>query len=201
MDRPYSLWNRPRTVALRSRAVARLLLGGLLSAVVACGGGGGKSGPTEVQPPVSGIVYTASGAGGANTLNLVQGTGSTTNTLVLDLQASQVQDLYGVAFNLSYPSAILHFAGATEDTFLSGGGAVRTSLQAIESPTGTLIVGLSRFGAVPGVQGTGAIITLRFTSVATGQGTFAFSRNSAVNSFGTGLSGLTWSAGTVKVTL
>jgi Cohesin domain len=194
--------HHPQGAPSSGRALVHLLLGSLVAAAMACGGGGGSSGPTAPPPPpTSGIVFTSSGTGAASSVNLASGGGSTNSTLVLEVQASQVQDLFGVAFNLSYPSQLLRFEGATEGTFLSEGGAVSTSLQAVESPTGTVVLGLSRFGAVPGVRGSGTLVTLRFSAVSSGTGSFTFSRNTAVSSTGTSISGFTWTGGTVKVAL
>ena len=177
--RPWRLWR-----------VAVLLLATLLAA--ACGGG--SSGPTAPPPPpAKGFVFTP--GAGTTGITLAQGAATTTTTFVLEVRATSVTDLYGVAFNLSYPNSVLHFTGATAGTFLTG-----ASLQTVESPAGTVIVGLSKLGTAGGVDGSGVLLSLQFQAIATGQGAFAFSRNTAINSSAATLSDLPWSAGTISVT-
>ena len=112
------------------------------------------------------------------------------------MRASQVTDLYGVAFDLAYPSAQLQFTRATAGPLLSNG-----SVQAVVSSAGTLIVGGTHLGSTtPGANGSGVVMTLEFSAVGAGTGSFAFSRNSALNSSGRAISGISWVAGSVTVT-
>jgi len=172
------------------RAAVPLLLATL--ALTACGGGGGGGGPTA-PPPAKGFVFTP--GAGTTGITLAQGAATTTTTFVLEVRAASVTDLYGVAFNLSYPNSMLHFTGATAGTFLSG-----ASLQVTESPAGTVVVGLSKLGTAAGADGSGVLLTLQFQAIATGQGAFTFSRNTAINSSAATLSDLSLSAGTISVT-
>jgi hypothetical protein len=169
-------------------------------AQAACSGGGG-GGPTGPPPPTSSITFTPGSGGGANSVSLAAESSTDSTTLLLDVRANTVTDLYGVALNLSYPSAALHFAGATEGTFENAAGGVATSFQAVEGPTGTLVLAVSRLGAVPGATGSGVLMTLRFTSTASGSGTFNLSRNAGFDSTGLPISGLSWAAGSVQVTV
>lgn len=171
----------------------------LLAAVTACGGGGGGGGgPTQPPPPAAGITFTAGGNPGANSITLVQGAGTTATTLVLELRANEVQNLFGVAFDLVYPSSILRFSGATEGDFLAGGTG--TSFQGVESPTGNLIIGLSQLGSSQGVSGSGLLLSLQFTAAASGDGNFTFADNQAYFPNGTPQGGVAWQAGSVRVT-
>jgi hypothetical protein len=169
-----------------------LLLPFLLA--LACGGGGGGGGPTEPTPPpvTRGIVFTPA-SGGA--ISLAASAATTTTTLFLEVRANAVSDLYGAAFDLRYPNTVLRFVRATPGPFLAG-----ASLQAIESPTGTVVIGISKLGSVPGATGSGVLMTLELQATATGDGTFSFINNTAIDSGARPL-GLTWSAGTVRVTL
>ncbi len=174
-----------------------VLLLALALLLTACGGssGGGSSTPTEPPPPTPGIVLTPQGTPGVNSLYLASGSATTTTTLVLELRASQVTDLYGVAFNLTYPATQLQFVRATAGPLLNSG-----AVQATVSSPGTLIVGGTHLGATPGASGSGVVMTLEFSAVAAGSGSFAFTRNSALDSTGAAISGLTWLAGSVTVT-
>jgi hypothetical protein len=184
---------RPRVRPLSGLALAAVLALPVLLA--ACGGGKGGSGPTQPPPVQPGIVFTPLGTPGVNALSLASGTGTTTTTLVLELRATQMTDLYGVAFNLTYPSAQLQFTRATAGALL-GSGAVQAS---VSSP-GTLIVGGTHLGNVPGANGSGVVMTLEFSATAAGSGSFAFARNSALNSSGQPIAGVTWLGGTATVT-
>lgn len=185
---------------MRRTALVSLVLGIL----VACGGGGGGGGgpteptptPTPTPPPLPSITFTPQGSAGANTLFLTSGAASTASTLVLEVRASQVSNLYGVAFDLSYPSGLLRFERATAGPLLGNNG----SAQAATAGTGTLVVGGSHLGSVPGANGSGLVLTLEFSAVAAGNGTFAYSRNSAFNSAGDSITGMAWLAGSVNVT-
>jgi hypothetical protein len=176
---------------------ALLLLLSALFLLAACGGGGG-GGTTTTEPPpppVAGITLTPQGAPGVSSLYLASGAATTATTLVLELRANQVTDLYGVAFDFTYPATQLTFVRATAGPLLNNG-----AVQAVASSPGTLIVGGTHLGTTPGATGSGVVMTLEFTAVAAGSGSFAFARNSALNSTGAAISGLTWLAGSVTVT-
>jgi hypothetical protein len=174
------------------------LLAALALLALACGGGGGggPTSPTPTPTPLPSIVFTPSGTAGSNAVLLASGSATTATTLVLEVRANQVTDLYGVAFDLTYPSAQIQFSRATTGPLLGSSGSV----QAAVSAPGTLVVGGSHLGAVPGANGSGVLLTLEFTATAAGQGSFAFARNSAFNSSGQTLAGTSWLAGSVQVT-
>jgi predicted outer membrane repeat protein len=191
---------------MKRRGPARLLLALAVTAHLHCGGGGGGRGgggggptvpPTPTPLPPS-ITFTPSGTGGVNSLSLVRVSGDQ-SSIVLSLEATSVTDLYGVAFDLRYPAAAVDFVAATEGSFLDESGAVDTSLQVVESPSGTLVVGLSRLGQVAGRSGTGSLLRFEFTRLATGSGDLTFDDNQAFNANGGAISGVVWSAGRIDV--
>ena len=166
---------------------------------LACGGGGGGGGsptqPTPTPPPSQpSLVFTPQGGGGSG-ISLTAGAASTATTLFLEVRANSVSDLYGVAFDLSYPSNLLQYVRTSQGPFLAGG-----SLQ-IAPSAGNLVIGLSNLGPVPGANGSGVLMTLEFRAIGAGQGSLGFSRNVAANSAGQSISGLSWGSGTVQVTL
>ncbi|HVR08451.1 MAG TPA: cohesin domain-containing protein [Thermoanaerobaculia bacterium] len=179
-------------------ALAALAMVAALAAAGCGGGGGGGTGPTGPPPPTSTIVFTPTAGG--NPL-LASGAGTQGANLSLELRTTGIQDLYGLAFHLTYPAAAMRFVGAAEGSVLNAGGALRTSFQVVDSPVGNLVVGLTRLGAVAGTAAGGTLLTLQFTGVASGTGNLAFSSNQANNSQGNVIQGLTWSAGTVQVTI
>ena len=187
---------RARHLRLAARPIVALAL---LSLVLACGGGGGGS-PSEPPPPAPtpapgpGISFIASSLGPG--IVLAQGAATTATSLTLEVRAASVTGLYGLAFDLDYPSAALRFQSASTGPFLGSGGQV--SMQVLETTSGHLVVGVTRLGALPGVDGSGVVMQLVFTPVASGSGPIAFSRNQAYKSAG-GLLDVPWSAGTVAV--
>jgi hypothetical protein len=172
-----------------------LALSLLLTACGGSGGGGTPTSPPPPPPPTAGFVFTAQSAPPANSLYLASGAATTATTLVLELRANQVTDLYGVACDLTYPATQLQFVRATAGPLLNNG-----AVQAVVSTPGTLIIGGTHLGATPGANGSGVVLTLEFNALASGTGSFAFARNSALNSTGGAISGLTWLAGSVTVT-
>lgn len=192
-----------------SRSAGRTLLAVLGLAVLvlavlnlACGGGGGGGGGGGTPPtqPNASLTFTQAGGGGNGSIVLERANVGAT-TLVLDLRVTGVTDLYGVAFDLSFPSNLLQFVSpATEGPFLSQGGS-STSLLVDENPTGNLVVGLSRLGATPGQTGSGVLLTLTFTAIGSGSGTIQFVAPQALNSNGAVIGGLAFEGGTVTVQL
>jgi hypothetical protein len=177
---------------LGSRIAAVLLL----STLAACGGGGGGGGgPTAPPPPPQpAIVFTSTGTSSANSVVLASGTGSNATTLILEVRAISVTDVYGVAFDLRYPSNLLQFVRATPGPMFEAG-----SVQAAAAGEGNLVVGATRLGEVPGVTGSGTLLILEFTALTAGDGTFSFSRNSALDPDARPLPGVTWAAGSVRI--
>lgn len=180
------------------RTLAALSSALVLTFVAACGGGGGGGGPTDPNPPQNAITFTANGSSGANTVTLAQGAGTNATTLVLEVRANQVAGLFGLAFELAYPSSVLAFTTGTEGTVLSNGAS--TSFQARESSPGNVVVGLTRLGSGAGLDANGVLLTLGFSARTAGNGPFTFRRNQGVGTDGLGLIALAWGGGSVQVT-
>jgi hypothetical protein len=142
------------------------------------------------------LTYNPAQSASTNSLSLARTNGTDPNQLVLELRATGVTDLYAVAFDLTYPSS-LRYDSSSEGTWLSASGAVPTSLQ-IGQQSGRLVVGLSRLGAVGGATGDGALLTLRFSAVTTGNGALEFVGPSAYNSFNVAYTAQ-WIGGSVAV--
>ena len=139
-------------------------------------------------------MFTSTGTSSANSVVLASGTGSNATTLFVEVRAISVTDVYGVAFDLRYPNTILQFVRATPGPLLEAG-----SVQAAVSGEGNLVVGATRLGEVPGITGSGTLLTLEFTALTAGDGTFSFSRNAALDPDARPLPNVTWAAGTVRV--
>lgn len=178
--------------------LALLVVSGLLLPLACGGGGGGGGGGTPPPtPPTASLTFTPSSVTTVNSIALVRsGTGA--SDLVLELRANSVEGLYGLSFDLRFPPNLLRFQGAEEGTFLAG---PQTSIQVTESPSGNLIVGLSRLGAAAGVSGSGVLMTLRFAANGTGNGSIDFNDRAAFDNQGLALSGVAWGGGSVAVQL
>lgn len=157
-----------------SAVVLGLLVG------LACGGGGG-GGPTGPPPPPPGINFTPESAASAESLHLQQGPETGAERLFLQVRVNQVDDFYGVAFDLEFPSNLLRWIGVEEGSFLGN----NTSLEVAEAGPGLLVVGHTRLGSQPGQDGSGILMTLEFAAVGNGSGEFSFENEQAfrTNSF------------------
>ncbi|REJ74239.1 MAG: hypothetical protein DWQ36_04405 [Acidobacteria bacterium] len=179
-----------------------MLLNGLaLAALVACGGGGGGGSPTQPPPPPPppppGIVVTSDSAASAGTVSLRAGSGAA-GELLLEVVGTDLQNVYGLAFTLLYPAGLLNFQEGSEGTFLSQSGAVDTSLQVFQSQ-GELVLGVSRLGDVGGTSGSGVVLSLRFTSAASGTGRLEFVDQDGVDGNGQVMDFLGWIDAQVQV--
>ncbi len=183
---------RPTKPALRRLAV----LAGALAALAAlrCGGGGGGSGPTSPPPPTPGITFTPSSSAAAPGIALATGAGSSANLLVLEVRATGISNLYGIAFDLQVPGTVLSFTSSSNTGSILSNGTFQISHTATD-----LVFGASLLGGVAGVPGTGVIVTLMFQPATAGSGTFTFTHNAAFDSTGQPIAGVTWTAGTVQV--
>lgn len=187
----------PRKPLLVASLLASTLPMLLLPACGGGGGGGGGGGPTTPGPSVT---FSPSGTVGPEALVLRESPDSTPNRLVLELVAQDVVGLYGISFDLQYPSSVLSFEAASEEGFLAEDGA-DTSLQVAEQPVGNLVIGLTRLGRVPGVSGDGVLLRLELRAVGNGGGTLRFDANQAFDSGGDPMPSVRWGAGTVQVVL
>jgi hypothetical protein len=171
------------------------VLAALLLLACGGGGGGGGGGGTPMEP-VPAITLTASPPAGAG-IGLARSARSTASLLVLEVRASAVTGLYGVAFDLSYPAAALDFTAFRPGEFLTAGGAA-VSTQVFESAPGNLVVGITRVGNVAGAAGDGVLVELELQSVASGSGSLAFRENAAFRADGSPMT-LAWAGGSVSV--
>ena len=182
-----------------SRAALGLALAAALAFLPACGGGGGGGSPSEPPPPTPtatpapGIAVSMTTPDGP-AITLARGARSTANLLVLEVRAQSVTGLYGAAFDLRYPGTLLDYQARVPGTFLGA----NASVQVFESEPGTLVVGVSRVGNLPGVDGSGVLVELELAPLAPGSGPLAFARNAAIGADGVELA-IGWGSGTVSV--
>ncbi|MDH3254810.1 MAG: cohesin domain-containing protein [Acidobacteriota bacterium] len=189
----------------------RLLHVGLIVAglTLGCGGGGGGGSPTTPPPPPppppppsEGIFFTAEAMPGDNTIFL-EGI-DTTNTdarFVVEVRANELEDVYGVSFDLQYPTDLITWrrGNFSEGSFLNEGGSVETQILVDRRPSGNIVVGITRVGEEEGVSGSGVLLTLEFINeVVAGTGELTFSDNDVVNAAGDIDGDSQWLAGSVE---
>lgn len=136
--------------------------------------------PTTTPPSVTFVADASNGGIDAIALSL---TSSTAEAFTLALMASEVTDLFGYGVDITFDPAVVMFDTATMGTFLDGEGITVTT-QITEGPVGTLVIGQSRVGAVPGMSGSGTLVSLDFRSVAPGTSTLSTSNAGAFDSTG-----------------
>ena len=153
--------------------------------------------------PPPGVTFTASGTPGSDAVYLQQNSQTNASTLVLDVMAKDVTNLFAVGFDLHYPTQLLAYSKVTEGPFMSHGGQVKTSLLLSERQKGDLVIGLSRLGNVTGRNGSGVLMTLRFAASGAGTDSLTFTNEAAydgtIRQTGQPIQGFGWFAGSVTV--
>jgi hypothetical protein len=171
------------------------------------GGGGGNSNPTTPPPPpppppTEGIFFTVEAEPGPGTIYLDGvDTTNTSDDFVLEVRANEVEDLYGVSFDLQFPADLLSWRRGrfAEGDFLNGGGAIETEILVDRRPAGNIVVGITRVGEVEGANGSGLLLSLEFVNEAVpGTGEFTFSDNDAVDSSSAIQEDTGWLAGNIE---
>lgn len=98
-------------------------------------------------------------------------------TFSIDVNVSDVVDLYGFQFDFNFDQSLLSPLGVTEGSFLSKGVSGSTDFMAgFDNGTGTIEFTLGYLlGAVPGISGSGTLATLAFVAMAPGNTVFSLS--------------------------
>lgn len=120
------------------------------------------------------------------------------NRVTLEVRLTQVTDVFDISFDLVYNGGLLEFSSFQEGDFFNSDGA-STSAQAAEAGPGRLVVGVTRLGAVPGISGSGKVISLTFVAQAAGTTGMNFQRGVLEDSNGNVIGGVTWNGGQIRV--
>jgi hypothetical protein len=94
------------------------------------------------------------------------------STFEVNITISNVEDLYGWALKLYYPNDVLNGTSITEGSFLKTGGLQTIFLKASFTDNYNATYGIAdllctRTGGVSGVNGSGTLATIIFTSTST----------------------------------
>ncbi|MEE8368744.1 MAG: cohesin domain-containing protein [Thermoanaerobaculia bacterium] len=190
--------------------LTRLCLLGVLGAAglagLGCGGSGSPTTPPPPPPPPPpspGVFFTAGASPGGNTIYLAGPDSNDPSVFTLEVRASQVTDFYGLALDINFPNDLLSHKNNDstihEGTFLNADGNVTTSLLRDRQAGGLLVIGHTRQGEVEGVDGSGLLFSLDFTTDAAGTGKFTISRQQMRDSKLAIQEDVVWLAGTIEV--
>lgn len=182
---------------MRRNALASFVTVLSMSVVLLPAAGCGGSSSPSAPPP--GVTFTPQGTAGPNSISLSENPASNADRLFLDVRASQVNGLFGINLELTYPDSVLRYAAASEGDFLAGTNA-DTSFVVAEPSQGELVIGLTRLRDVQGRSGSGVLCTLEFTLPAAGNGSFTFVETEAFGPQGAPKPAVTWLGGSVQVT-
>jgi hypothetical protein len=79
-------------------------------------------------------------------------------------------------FHLHFNPQVLRFEFGAEGSFLGGDGQPTAFFASATSDGGSVVVGLSRLGRVPGIAGNGDLCMLQFSVVGAGNAALSFAR-------------------------
>lgn len=147
--------------------------------IAAAGCGGGSNGDTSPVPGGGSSNLVASftpdqPSPGADTVTMQAGS-STNDIAAVRVAVTDVNGIFGAAFDLTYDASRAAFVNWAPGTLLEQGGHTPTYQVDARTP-GRLVVGASRQGSVPAVDanGTVALIELLFRSTQAGSSQLAF---------------------------
>lgn len=98
------------------------------------------------------------------------------STLSVAVTVSNIADLYAYQFSLGFAPDLLKASGYTAGDFLGDASAAMQDVVGLDATAGLVeFVYGSRFGPVPGVNGSGLLATITFDVLGSGVGSLAFS--------------------------
>jgi hypothetical protein len=91
------------------------------------------------------------------------------DTVAVNVNITDVSDLYAFGFDLVFDPSVLAAQSATEGAFLPGGGATFFLPGFIDNVGGSVTFNAdSLIGAIPGVSGSGTLVTFDFLAIGSG---------------------------------
>ena len=92
----------------------------------------------------------------------------------IKVQVHKVKDLFGAPFYLVYDPHLLEAVKVSEGDFLKKDGKKTAFLKSVKKEKGRIIVGLTRLGAVGGVDGEGTLAVVVFKALRAGRSKVSF---------------------------
>lgn len=159
------------------------------------------------EPTPAGIEFVVAETPGLDTIYLRSvGSDDPEGLLLVEVWANEVTDLYGLSFSLMFPETLFRFPKArstvfAEGPFLGESGGADTVL-AVRQVGNAIVVGCTRTGQVPGVSGSGLLLTLEFRGRGVaGQKGFRLRHRKAFDSSGAVAGDYSWLSAKAIVTV
>jgi general secretion pathway protein D len=86
----------------------------------------------------------------------------------VDVVVDEVRGLYAVPLMVLYDPVRLNVLSVTEGDFLRKGGNATSFMSSPDAANGKIVIGLSRQGDLPGEDGSGRLLTIRFQAISRG---------------------------------
>lgn len=182
----------PRWSLLSRAALALLALVSIGCDGSGGGGGGGGGGPTGPQP----FIALDPDSGNSPSVSMVRGGGSEGTTLVLSIEANDLENVRTIDFVLSYPGRLLRVTSVSPGDFLGVDASLVTT--ALDANRLQLLL-TRRLGT--GVSGSGQVLSLTLTGTASGTGRLDFVDPDAATPGGLVIPGIQWLGADVEVSL
>jgi len=153
-----------------SQTLKTILLS-LVATTVACGGGGSGSNVVTSNLTPSFVSDPTDGGGGLVSMTEDSVAG---DVITIGILVRNAEEIYGAAFDLTYDPAMAAYQGWAPGTLLEQGG--NRPNYTVDAPrAGTVVVGASRTGNVPGVKAGGrTLIRLTFKVLQPGNARLSF---------------------------
>jgi hypothetical protein len=113
------------------------------------------------------IAFSVSTSQANTTLKMVLPLDKVTSggTFTLNVEVSEVTNLYGVAFDVLFDMQIVKVLDVNEGTFLNKNGTQTELNSSIDNEHGKVIIGISRLGQVGGVTGSRTLCSISFKTI------------------------------------
>jgi hypothetical protein len=186
-----------------SNGLTAFLVATLATVSVACGGGsggGGGGGPSPAPPSFVGSFTPDADPPGSSTVALGQGAAGSGDLVRLEVNLTDIDDVYGASFAVMFDPASARFINRSPGTLLERGGQAVLYQHSVPQP-GRLEVGVTRVDAVPGVNvsGTATLVYLTFQVTRAGTSAVTFGNADLLDSQPPPqpIGGLSWYGGTL----
>jgi hypothetical protein len=176
----------------------------LMTLMISCGGGD-PSGTTIVPEPPGGSTNLVGGFTpddpnpGAGTVSMSQGGMTSGDVVMVQVNVTGIDNLFGVSFDIVYNPALADFLGHYPGTVMETGGLTGHYLFS-EHQAGVIVSGVTRpQGTVGGVDvgATQELVTLAFQVTGAGSSTISFQNFSCEDENQQIIQGLSWAGGTL----
>jgi hypothetical protein len=177
----------------------------LMALLISCSGGGPAGNTIIPEPPggssnLVGSFDPAQPSPGAGTISMSQGSATSGDIVMVQINVTGIDNLFGVNIDVVYNSALADYLGEYDGNSILASGGRSVSCVFSEQQPGTIVGGIARNGADAGgvdVTTTQELITLAFRVTGAGSSTISVQNESCADADLQAIPGLTWSGGTL----